>query len=73
VRKVEERKRVEPAAERPATLEVETLLADVDQARAALAAAERRARTYLVRHGKIDQIRGDLASLLRDTLGEPEG
>lgn len=58
------------APERPATQEVEALLADLDHARDALAAAERRARTYLARRGVLDQTKGDLASMLREVLDE---
>jgi alkanesulfonate monooxygenase SsuD/methylene tetrahydromethanopterin reductase-like flavin-dependent oxidoreductase (luciferase family) len=48
------------------TLEVDELLADLDRAREMFEAAERRARTYLVRRGVIDQTDRDLRSLLRE-------
>jgi hypothetical protein len=50
------------------TLEVDALLADLDRAREVLESAERRARTYLVRRGVIDQTRRDLTSLLRECV-----
>jgi hypothetical protein len=50
------------------TLEVDALLADLDRAREASQAAERRARTYLSRRGIIDQTRRDLTSLLRECI-----
>jgi hypothetical protein len=50
------------------TLEVDALLADLDRAREMFEAAERRARTYLVRRGVIDQTYRDLPSLLRECL-----
>jgi hypothetical protein len=50
------------------TLEVDALLADLDRAREMFEAAERRARTYLVRRGVIDQTYRDLTSLLRQCL-----
>jgi len=50
------------------TLEVEALLADLDRAREVFEAAERRARTYLVRRGVLDQTCRDLPSLLRECL-----
>jgi hypothetical protein len=48
------------------TLAVDALLADLDRARDVIEAAGRRARTYLVRRGVIDQTCRDLTSLLRD-------
>ena len=48
----------------PETREADALLADLDRGREMFAAAERRARTYLVRHGLIDQTHRDLRSLL---------
>jgi alkanesulfonate monooxygenase SsuD/methylene tetrahydromethanopterin reductase-like flavin-dependent oxidoreductase (luciferase family) len=50
------------------TLEVAALLADLDGARETFEAAERRARTYLVRRGIIDQTDRDLPSLLRECV-----
>jgi hypothetical protein len=53
-------------------LEGEKLLAELGRARALLEAVERRARTYLVQHGVLDQTRRDLESLVRETLaGQP--
>ena len=48
------------------TPEVDALLGDLDRAREGFEAAERRARTYLVRRGVIDQTSRDLTSLLRE-------
>jgi hypothetical protein len=53
---------------RPETEEVDALLADLDRARDVFEAAERRARTYLVRRGVIDQTGRDLTSLLRECV-----
>ena len=50
------------------TLEVDVLLADLDRAREMFEAAERRARTHLVRRGVIDQTDRGLTSLLRECL-----
>jgi hypothetical protein len=50
------------------TLEVDALLTDLDRAREMFEAAERRARTYLVRRGVIDQTYRDLTSLLRECV-----
>jgi hypothetical protein len=50
------------------TLEVDALLADLDRARKVFEAAERRARTYLVRRGVIDQTCRDPKSLLRECV-----
>jgi hypothetical protein len=52
----------------PETLEVDALLADLDRAREVFEAAERRARTYLVRRGVIDQTGRDLTLLLRECV-----
>ena len=48
------------------TREVDALLADLESARDMFEAAERRARTYLVSRGVIDQTNRDLTSLLRE-------
>ena len=53
------------------TLEVEALLADLDRGREMFAAADRRARTYLVDRGVIDQTHRDLTLLLRECLPAP--
>jgi hypothetical protein len=50
------------------TLEVDALVADLDRGREMFEAAERRARTYLVRRGVIDQMDRNLTSLLRECL-----
>ena len=50
------------------TLDVDALLADLDRAREMFEAAERRARTYLVSRGVIDQTDRDHTSLLRECL-----
>ena len=50
------------------TPEVDALLGDLDRTREMFEAAERRARTYLVRRGVIDQTYRDLTSLLRECL-----
>ena len=68
--KLERSGRAGAAPKDPAELEVEALLADLDHAREALAAAERRARTHLARRGVLDQTKGDLASMLREVLEE---
>ena len=52
------------------TLEVDALLADLDRAREMFEAAERRARTYLVSRGVVDQTDRDLTSLLGDCVLE---
>ena len=66
--KKERRPQARETLTRRETLEVDALLADLDRAREMFEAAERRARTYLVRRGVIDQTCGDLASLLRECL-----
>jgi hypothetical protein len=66
---VNEKERRRQAGATPArreTPEVAALLADLDRAREMFERAERRARTYLVRRGVIDQTHRALASLLRD-------
>jgi hypothetical protein len=47
--------------------DVDAVLADLEQARRAFLAAERRARTYLVRNGVLDQTSRGLITLLRDS------
>ena len=68
VNKKEQRRQAEGTPTRRETLEVDALIADLDRAREMFAAAERRARTYLVRRGVIDQTYRDLTSLLRECL-----
>ena len=63
-----ERRRQAGEPTRRETLEVDALLADLDRARGVFEAAERRARTYLVRRGVIDQTCRDLTSLLRECV-----
>jgi hypothetical protein len=46
--------------------EIETLLTDLEQTRALFLAAERRARTYLLSRGVVDQTSRGLATLLRE-------
>ena len=65
------KKRRHPAGGTPTrreTREVDALLADLDRAREMFEAAERRARTYLVSRGVIDQTDRDLTSLLRQRV-----
>jgi hypothetical protein len=68
VNKKERRRQAGGTPTRSETLEVDALLADLDRARELFEAAERRARTYLVRRGVIDQTYRDLTSLLRECL-----
>ena len=68
VNKKERRRQAGGTPTRRETLEVDALLADLDRAREMFEAAERRARTYLVRRGVIDQTYRDLTSLLRECL-----
>jgi hypothetical protein len=68
VNKNERRRQAGATPTRSETQEVDALLADLDRARELFAAAERRARTYLVRRGVIDQTDRDLPSLLRECL-----
>jgi hypothetical protein len=68
VDKKERRRRAGGTPTRRETLEVDALLADLDRAREMFASAERRARTYLVRRGVIDQTSRDLTSLLRECV-----
>ena len=63
-----ERSRASGTPTRRETLEVDALLADLDRGREMFEAAERRARTYLVGRGVIDQTDRDLTSLLRECL-----
>ena len=46
--------------------EVEALQRELEQTRAAFSGAERRARTYLVEHGVLDQTNRGLSVLLRE-------
>ena len=66
--KKERRRQAGGTPTRRETLEVDALLADLDRGREMFAAAERRARTYLVRRGVIDQTHRDLRSLLRECV-----
>ena len=66
--KKERRRRTGGTTTRRETVEVDVLLAELDRAREMFEAAERRARTYLVRYGVIDQTDRDLTSLLRECL-----
>jgi hypothetical protein len=66
VNKKERRRRVGGTPTRREAREVDALLADLDRAREGVEASERRARTYLVRRGVIDQTGRDLTSLLRE-------
>jgi hypothetical protein len=66
VDKKERRRRAGATATRRETVEVDALLADLDRAREMFVSAERRARTYLVRRGVVDQTHRDLTSLLRE-------
>jgi hypothetical protein len=66
--KKERRRRAGGTPTRRETLEVDALLADLDRAREMFEEAERRARTYLVSRGVIDQTDRDLTSLLRECL-----
>ena len=66
--KKERRRQAGATPTRRETPEVHALLADLDRAREMFEAAERRARTYLVRRGVIDQTYRDLTSLLRECL-----
>jgi hypothetical protein len=68
VNKKEQRRQAGGTLTRRETLEVDALLADLDRAREVFEAAERRARTYLVRRGVIDQTCRDLTSLLRECV-----
>jgi hypothetical protein len=68
VDKKERRRHAGGTPTRRETLEVDALLADLDRTREMFEAAERRARTYLVRRGVIDQTDRDLTSLLRKCL-----
>jgi hypothetical protein len=68
VNKKERRRQAGATPTRRETLEVDALLADLDRAREMFEAAERRARTYLVRRGVIDQTHRDLTSLLRECV-----
>jgi hypothetical protein len=68
VNKKERRRQAGGTPTRRETLEVDALLADLDRAREVFEAAERRARTYLVRRGVIDQTCRDLTSLLRECV-----
>jgi hypothetical protein len=68
VNKKERRRQASGTPTPSETLEVDALLADLDRARELFEAAERRARTYLVRRGVIDQTYRDLTSLLRECL-----
>jgi hypothetical protein len=68
VNKKERRRQAGATPTRRETLEVDALLADLDRAREVFEAAERRARTYLVRRGVIDQTHRDLTSLLRECV-----
>lgn len=52
--------------ERDRQREVEALLRELEQARAEFNAAERRARTYLVHRGVLDQTSRGLSVLLRE-------
>jgi len=72
---VNEKKRTRQAGGTPTpreTLEVDALLADLDRARKVFEATERRARTYLVRRGVLDQTSRDLTSLLREFVPAQE-
>ena len=64
--KKERRRRTGGTTTRRETVEVDVLLAELDRAREMFEAAERRARTYLVSRGVIDQTNRDLTSLLRE-------
>ena len=66
VNKKERKRQAGATPTRRETLEVDALLADLDRAREMFASAERRARTYLVGRGVIDQTHRDLTSLLRE-------
>jgi hypothetical protein len=66
VNKKDQRRQAGATPTRRETLEVDALLADLDRAREVFEAAERHARTYLVRRGVIDQTGHDLTSLLRE-------
>jgi hypothetical protein len=68
VDKKDRKRQADATPARRETLEVDALLADLDRAREMLASAERRARTYLVRRGVIDQMSRDLTSLLRESV-----
>jgi hypothetical protein len=68
----ERRRRAGGTPTRLETPEVDALLADLDSAREAFEAAERRARTYLVRRGVLDQTSRDLTSLLRECVPAPD-
>jgi hypothetical protein len=68
VNKDERRHQARVPLARREKLEAEVLLTDLDRARELFQAAERRARTYLVRRGVIDQTHRDLTSLLRECL-----
>ena len=68
VNKKERRHQAGGTSTRREALEVDALLADLDHARETFEAAERCARTYLVRRGVIDQTYRDLPSLLRECL-----
>jgi hypothetical protein len=68
VNKKERRRRAGGTPTRREALEVDALLADIDRAREVFEGAERRARTYLVRRGVIDQTGRDLTSLLRECV-----
>jgi hypothetical protein len=66
VNKKEQRRQSGGTPTRRETLEVDALLADLDRGREMFDAAERRARTYLVDRGVINQTDRDLPSLLRE-------
>jgi hypothetical protein len=68
VNKKERRRQAGGTATRREMLDVDDLLADLDRAREVFEAAERRARTYLVRRGVIDQKDRDLPSLLHECV-----
>jgi hypothetical protein len=68
VNKKERRRQAGGTLTRRETLEVDALLTDLDRAREVFEAAERRARTYLVRRGVIDQTGRNLRSLLRECV-----
>jgi hypothetical protein len=68
VNKREQRRQAGGTPTRRETLEIDALLADLDRAREMFEAAERHARTHLVRRGVIDQTCRDLTSLLRECV-----
>jgi len=68
VNKKERRRQAGGTPTRRETLDVDALLADLDRGRDRFEAAERRARTYLVCRGVINQTDRDVTSLLRECV-----